>query len=169
MKTRVILSGVLAAILVLVAFTTAFAVPPVHETKRYVGSWAPIDCTGFQVVAAYTVDVRSTTFFDKDGNPIRAQVHVPLTWTLTNSKDDRVLTHTNNYMRISNLKEGLHTYVGVLWHLTIPGRGVVILDAGRLIVDFYPPPVQPGSEVLWQAGPHEMINGDYTVLCRAFE
>jgi hypothetical protein len=37
------------------------------------------------------------------------------------------------------------------------------------IADFYPPPVQPGSEVLWQAGPHEMINGDYTVLCRAFE
>ena len=169
MKKRAILAAVLAATLGLVASIPAFAVPPVHGTGHFEGAWDPIDCGDFFVLAEYVVDVRVTTFFDQVGNPIRAQVHVPLTWTLSNSKDDRVLTHTNTYMRISDLEEGLHTYVGVLWHLTIPGRGVVILDAGRIIVDFYPPPVYPGAEVLWQAGPHEMLNGGYTTLCQAFE
>jgi hypothetical protein len=154
--------------LALVAFTPALAVPPVHGSVHFEGAWDPIDCGDFFVHASYTVDVRVTTYLDTEGIPIRAHVHVPLTWTLSNSKDDRVLTHTNTYNRISDLKEGVDTYVGVLWHLTIPGRGVVVLDAGRLIVNI-PPPLPPGSEVLWQAGPHEMINGGYQVLCRVFE
>ncbi len=169
MKQRVILSAVLATMVGLAAFTPAFAVPPVHGTGHFEGAWDPIDCGDFYLLAEYMVDVRVTTFFDQDGNPTRALFHVPLNWTLSNSKDDRVLTHTNSYMRISDFEEGLHTYVGVNWHITIPGRGVVILDAGRIIVDFYPPPIYPGAEVLWQAGPHEMINGDYTTLCQVFE
>jgi hypothetical protein len=170
MKTRLGLSGLLAAILAVAAFVPALAVPPDRVPISLDEDWPAIDCGDFELYRHILVEGMVTTFYDKDDVRTLEKAYVSILWTLTNSKDDRVLTNKTNYVRTSDYEEGLHTYVGVLWHLTVPGRGVVVLDAGRIIVDYYPPPIAPGYDVVWQAGHHELINADdWTVLCQAFE
>jgi hypothetical protein len=170
MKMRVILSTMLAALLALAASAPAFADPPDRTPISLDEHWPAVNCGDFDVYRHILVDGMVIHFYDKEGVNIRDKAHVSILWTLTNSKDDRILTNKSNYIRTSDFVEGLHTYVGVLWHLTVPGRGVVVLDAGRIIVDYFPPPIGPGYDIVWQAGHHELINADdWTVLCEAFE
>lgn len=51
------------------------------------------------------------------------------------------------------------TDTGLYNKFTAPGRGVVWLDAGRIVVD-------GDFNILFQAGPHQ--NGDFSAFCAAF-
>ncbi len=166
MKKRVILSGVFAAVLALAAFTTAFAVPPVHKIVHFEGALDLVDCEDFMVLPEYVTDARITTFFDRDGNPSRLHVQVPMEFTLTNTVTGESLSDKHHYLRIFDIKEGTHTFVGLLWSVTIPGKGIVVLDAGRFIVDAYTPGVV--GEILWQAGRHDGLIEGNVGLCEAF-
>jgi hypothetical protein len=167
MKTRVILSTLSAAILALMAFTPALALPPVHEIVHFEGALDPVDCGDFVLLPEYVTDAKITTFFDQDGNPSTLHVQVPIEFTLTNTATGEILSDKHHYLRIFDFKEGTHTFVGMLWSVTIPGKGVVVLDAGRFIVDAFTVGEGYGN-ILWQAGPHDGFNEDFGV-CEAFQ
>lgn len=169
MTKRVTTLVVLAGLLALATSAPAFADPPERIPISLDESWPAVDCGDFELYRHLSVDGTITHFFDKGGLLALEKARVSILWTLTNSKDDRLLTNRTSYTRTSDYEEGLHTYVGVLWHLTVPGRGVVVLDAGKIVVDYFPPPIAPGYDIVWQAGHHELINADdWTVLCEAF-
>jgi hypothetical protein len=51
-----------------------------------------------------------------------------------------------------NLSTGETTTAGLRFHAYVPGGGVVLLDAGRLVV--------ADGEIVFEAGPHQLIRGD---------
>jgi hypothetical protein len=167
MKMRVMLSTLLATILALMVFTPALALPPVHEIVHFEGAYDPIDCGDFVVLAEYVTDARISTFFDQDGNPATLHVQVPIEFTITNTATGETLSDKHHYLRIFDLAEGTHTFVGLLWSIAVPGKGVVVLDAGRFIADAYTVPNV--GEILWRAGPHDALDKGNLALCDAFE
>jgi hypothetical protein len=52
------------------------------------------------------------------------------------------------------------TSMGLSYHVTGPGEGLVLLQAGRLEVN-------DAGEVVFEAGPHQVLNEDTDKLCEA--
>jgi hypothetical protein len=50
---------------------------------------------------------------------------------------------------------------GVIARLTVPGSGAVLLDVGRIVTNL------ETDEVTFQAGPHQLVEGDLADLCEA--
>jgi hypothetical protein len=51
----------------------------------------------------------------------------------------------------------------VIYRVTVPGSGLVFIDAGRIVTN------QAGTEITFQAGPHQAFDGDIAGLCAALE
>jgi hypothetical protein len=52
--------------------------------------------------------------------------------------------------------------IGLVAAFTAPGWGVILLDAGRLVLDAVT------GEIVFEAGPHQNYPGDFDKLCRYF-
>jgi hypothetical protein len=128
----------------------------------------PIDCGDFYAVERGALDVKFTTFVDGHDNPVRLQAHVSFDGTMSNSKSGMSVRNRWVYKRIYDFEDETHTVVGVLYAITIPGQGIVVQDMGRIVFDAIPW-MDPVWSVLWQAGPHEWIEGGDAVICTALE
>jgi hypothetical protein len=53
------------------------------------------------------------------------------------------------------------TFHGPTFKFTLPGSGVVLLEAGRLMFD-------GDGNVVFEAGPHQLLDGDVDAFCAAF-
>jgi hypothetical protein len=52
--------------------------------------------------------------------------------------------------------------MGLNLAFTAPGWGVILLDAGQYVIDWIT------GEFVFEAGPHQGVNGDYDKLCQYF-
>jgi hypothetical protein len=109
---------------------------------RACGPSLPITTSG-------TGEIRITTF--ADGRQIR---HSDVDITLS-AGGKTVTNRQNNTVYVDGTTR---TIVGAAWTINVPGQGVLVLDAGRLVLG-------PGGEVLFEAGPHELFHGDVAALC----
>ena len=50
--------------------------------------------------------------------------------------------------------------VGLLFHVSIPGAGTVLLDVGRVVI-------RRGQGIVFAAGPHQELSGDTAAFCAA--
>jgi hypothetical protein len=48
----------------------------------------------------------------------------------------------------------------LIYQITIPGQGIVVLDAGRIVRD-------ANDYVIFEAGPHRVLNAGGAVFCQA--
>jgi len=91
------------------------------------------------------------------GGPFRvtATAH-GITLTMQNDSFSTVVTY--------NRDGSVATYTerGLVNKFTVPGEGTVLLDAG--IASFE----EPSEEILFIAGPHQAVNGDFDAFCAAF-
>jgi hypothetical protein len=133
---------------------TPFRIP--HE-DTFIDEGASAAC-GFPV----TVDISGVqtvqVLYDAAGNPIRVQIHGNTEGTLfvngiTLRDIDRVQT-------FDDLVEGTHTEIGLLFRVLLPGGGSVIADVGRLVFD-------AEGHLIFEAGPHPALHGDFAALCAA--
>jgi hypothetical protein len=147
----------------LVALTSpAVATPPQSEQLVDIGLGAlpTIDCGGFNLTYEMSGErARVTTYFDSAGTPIRMRVRWTIHGTLTHSLTGAVLRDQSALNITTDLNTGEQTVVGVGFHYTIPGEGVIFLDAGRVIFG------SDGS-IQFSAGPKDAING-FAPLCNA--
>jgi hypothetical protein len=97
-----------------------------------------------------------TTFFDNEGNVTGTKLNVVGVGEATNPETGRTLQFVQ-----ANLYDGLdrsnRTTAGLRFMAYVPGGGVVLLDAGRV--------VHVDGEVEFEAGPHQLINGDVDEFC----
>lgn len=101
-----------------------------------------------------------TTFFDSEGNPIRVQLHLPFDGILTNQATGTSVSATQDLIVVEDLEAGTTTFVGVRFRVNFPGLGHVLLDVGRVIFD-------ADGNVIFEAGPHQVINEDFEAFCEA--
>ena len=157
MKRRIALLG--AALLgVLALALPAGAAAPFRETFAESGS-EPIPCDGFDAILERTITGRVTVYLDNDGNPLRAQVYATMAGSVVNSVSGKSVALRGHIHVIDDFDSGVATWTGPVFLANDPGRGSVITDTGR--ISFL------GDEVVFEAGPHQVIEQGAAVFCAA--
>lgn len=160
--SRLVLWVSLVAGLALAVVVPAGAVPPekvVFEDIHIV----QVDNTScdFPFLEVFDGRVTITTFFDEDANPTRLTFHLPFHGTLTNEATGESVSADQVLKETVDLEEGTDSLVGMRFRVAFPGLGVVLLDAGRIVFD-------ADGNVVFEAGPHQVFNEDFTEFCAAF-
>jgi len=136
--------------------------PPTIEAFEDVQAPQPMaNCGDFLIIVEGIGSNRLTTYYDAGGAPVRVSFHGIYNGTMTNSATGKVLTDTPSVIRTTiDLLAGTQTTVGAAWTVTVPGEGVVLVEAGRLVFAGNGPPV-------FIAGPHLPPPETIATLCRA--
>jgi hypothetical protein len=110
------------------------AAPPVVETIQGVLDYPVdiIDCPGIEVwdYESYTITI--TSYYDDQGNLLRAHQRFSGTDNLYNPANPGVVL-TGRFGGAGHLdvRTGIWYYSGVPFHITVPGYGTVMVRAGR--------------------------------------
>jgi hypothetical protein len=151
----------LTAVLALLPLSVALASPPVIQTFHDQGTQVvPVTPCGFSVVLDFTEDDRVTTFFDQSGNPVKLQVHVQYYAKVINPANGKSVIENDSFTIIFNLLTGSAAYSGTEHNVNLPGAGIVLLDAGRVIFD-------ANGNITFERGPKQFLNGDFQAFCSA--
>jgi hypothetical protein len=137
---RVLVATALGAVVYLALAAPASADPPTHEPFVNVGGSIPagVGCAGFGITVTIDVDdQRVTTFFDKDGNPIRQTITGRLILTVRN--DTTLESRTYRLGGSSQLAFGSDGSVTI----TLTGNSLVVL---------FPNDVPPGPSTTQGSG-----------------
>ena len=157
----------LALIAVPLAFSaTALAAPPTTEVTVVVDS-VTVDediCAdfGFDVTFVENGTFKTKTYYDSEGNigqdhphELQREIHLHCVGERKDAPHQLPTRfHHLRAMGTSGLDSATPT--------TFQGAGVVLLDAGRLILD-----IETG-DVVFEAGQHELLNGSVDAFCGYF-
>jgi hypothetical protein len=161
MKRIIMLLTLAAAMALMLALAgSASAVESETETFHEERTDVLANCGGFKVLDEQVIDGQITTFFDSAGNPDYARVHEQVQDFFYNSKTGEGFAETNTVNVVLDLQSPAGKEAGLTYHVTVPGEGVVLLEAGRLVVD------EAGNLVL-EAAPHQLLHEDTDKLCDA--
>jgi len=149
-------------LLTLASVTTVFAAKPNVQTSHLEGSFVVADCGSFLALEDFVEDARVTTFFDQAGNPVRAQVYINFDGILTNSVTGLTLRDPGYFTILVDLQEGTEARVGIFYAITVPGEGVAVLDAGKVVFD-------AEGNVIFEGGPHQFVDGGPALICAALD
>jgi hypothetical protein len=141
---------------------SAIAAPPQSEQLIDVGlgALAPIDCGTFTLTYEMSGErARVTTFFDQQGNPKRMRIHWTIHGTLIHSLSGETLRDQSTLIITVDPTSDATTVAGVAFHYAVPGKGLIFLEAGRLIID-------AGGGIQFSAGPKDGLAG-FGQLCEA--
>lgn len=145
MKRQTLLVMLLALILVFTVFSPALAKKPSIERYEFPNSF-PIDCDDFTALFEEDVKLTIKTFYDKNGVATHQKEHWNIIGTVTNSETGTVLrNHAAFNITFDLPDDGSRSESGIYWHLSMPGKGVVVIYAGRLISE-------PGGEITIENG-----------------
>jgi hypothetical protein len=159
-KLTIIVTGLAAALAVL-APTAALATPPdtfrIPHEDTFIDEGASAAC-GFDVLFEVSGVQTIQVLYDAAGNPIRVQIHGNIEGTA--SANGITLREIERGQIFIDLIDGSQTLVGLVFRVFLPDGGTVIADVGRLVFD-------AEGNVIFEAGPHPALHGDFAALCAA--
>jgi hypothetical protein len=136
----------------------------IHDDETFVESgMCPFDIT-FHEFGTF----KGAEYFDNKGFNYKTIVTVghggPFTITVT--AKGTTLTMQNQAAPVvimfnADGSRDTETVHGPVFKFTVPGSGVVLLEAGRLTFD-------GDGNVVFRAGPHQSLDGDFDAFCAAF-
>jgi hypothetical protein len=150
--TRLLILTALALSSILLIAQPASATPPSVETFHDEGEFLFADCGTFQLTETFTFDVRVTTFFNAQGDAVRATEHVTFVGVITNSVSGNTYPDRDHHQTVTDLTTGETTFVGLVFLTPVPGLGPVLHDTGKVIFD-------ANGDVTFVAGPHTVLFG----------
>ena len=113
-------------------------------------------CGSFTGLSEGGFSERATTFFDKDGNPLRSVFHIRYRATITNLTSGKTLTDNADYNGTVDLVTGVIEVNGRIYNVKDRGNGIRIKDIGRLVLD-------ADFNITFEAGRHDVDGfGDAT-------
>jgi hypothetical protein len=156
-------AAMMAAMLAAMADSAAATKPIVEEGTITPDEPVPIgDCDGFQVLDDFVLNFRTKLFFDENGELVRIVEQINGTDTFINSATGKQFTSRfQNTEHFDFTAQPVRAVTGVQALLTVPGSGAVLLDVGRIVTNL------ETDEVTFQAGPHQLVEGDLAGLCEA--
>jgi hypothetical protein len=150
--TRLLVLTALALSSILLIAQPAGATPPSVQTFHDEGEFLFADCGTFQLTETFTVDVRVTTFFNAQGDAVRATEHVNFVGVITNSASGNTYPDPGHHQIVTDLTTGETTFVGLVFLTPVPRLGPVLHDTGKVIFD-------ANGDVTFVAGPHTVLFG----------
>jgi hypothetical protein len=160
-----------AAVACALAGTAAAATPVVVQKQAQLTrhfNALPL-CQDFTVSATFAVTRTDTLYYDNDGNLVREVLDVRFDGTWSNDSTGASLQNSGTRHITDDYVTQTTTEDGVLRHITVAGSGIVLHQSGRSVVSWNgtPPPDFGDDVVIFQAGPHQDANGDFTAFCAA--
>jgi hypothetical protein len=127
-----------------------------------------LDCP-FPLEETVSGSIKDMLYLDADGNPVKEiltpQFRGPLTVSWTNLATGKTLSsHEAAPLIVNYNPDGSFASlqnVGLLFHVSIPGQGNVLLDVGRVVII-------RGQGIVYETGKHQELNGDTGAFCAAF-
>jgi hypothetical protein len=163
MKRIIMLSTLVTTMAVMLALAgSAFAASPEQVTIQEEGTEFIADCGDFDVLADYVLDMRIITYFDRAGDPDSSKVHFQFQSFYYNSETGEGFAETETGTDVFDIETGELTSHGLSYRVTVPGGGAVLLQAGRIVYD-------EAGNVVFEAGPHQVLSGDTEKLCKALD
>jgi hypothetical protein len=165
-KRIIMLSTLAATMAVMLALAgSASAAKPTVSTKQFEGTELVANCGDFgydfDVLTDYVLDLQIITFYDSAGNADYQRVQYTVHDFYYNSVTGEGFAETESGHSLVDLpSEDEVTAQGLSYRVTVPGGGVVLLQAGRLVFD-------EAGNVVFEAGPHQVLSGDTDKLCEA--
>ncbi|TML01082.1 MAG: hypothetical protein E6G41_17030 [Actinobacteria bacterium] len=159
---RLLVTVALAALLLLGASVPAVAAPPTHEALPPEADPGTIDCATFEDSFVDFFDGTVTTYFNRNGDPVRLVFHVEHHSNDTNSVTGLTIHEHGHFTVTVDLVNETVTMTGSQEVANRPGFGVVVQDVGRVVFDFE-------DNLLFFAGgtKHSELFGGDQVLCDA--
>jgi hypothetical protein len=140
---------------------SALATPPdtmrVPYEGHFIDEGASAAC-GFPVEFDVSGVVTIQELYDAGGNLIRRQTHGNGEGTF--SANGNTLRYIERGQIFIDPQAGTDTEVGLLFRVFLPGGGTAIADVGRLVFDAQ-------GNLIFEAGPHPALHGDFATLCAA--
>jgi hypothetical protein len=166
MRTRIIaFSLILVSLMALVPYSVAFADGPIiYPSSHYEGADVLAECGSFQVLDVYALNQSEFHWLDGQGNLVKIIIVSWGTDTFTNSETGKAypMDFHNNSIIDFTTSPRQNAIMGVVYRLVLPGEGAVFLDVGRVVF-------QRGSGVIFEAGRHQLFDGDFEALCAAMQ
>jgi hypothetical protein len=160
-----LLAAITAALLTLPMVASATA-PTIERSHTEGPGIFAGPCPNGVTLTAYNIeDVRMTTFYDAQGNPVRLVIKVDDSGTVTNPVTGQTVENPAHETFFIDLVTGTETQVGLDFKATVPGVGVVFHDAGTITFD-------AEGNVIFEAGPKDVFNtpGEHVIrqnFCKA--
>jgi hypothetical protein len=164
-----LLCAAIVALVALTPATAARAVPPTHTTVYVDDTFEDPSLTrkcGFSVQIHLEGPIKAIRKVDRAGNPVQ-EIQVAPGFRVTFSANGNSLTTPGPAVALITLapdgSPDIVTAVGLLAAVHLPGKGVILLDTGKIVFYDY-----LGGELIAAAGPHELFGtGDATQMCNA--
>jgi hypothetical protein len=147
---RLLILTALALSSILLIAQPAGATPPSVDTFHEEGEFELADCGTFLLTETFTQDVRITTFFNAQGDAVRATEHVNFVGVITNSLSGNTYPDPGHFQRVIDLTTGEETVVGLVFLTPVPGLGPVLHDTGKVVFD-------ENGDVTFVGGPHTVL------------
>jgi hypothetical protein len=129
-------------------------------------TWAD-DLCGFPITHIENGTGKVTVFFDQQGNPTKAINTDMGRFTITASANGKMLVSNEPTVLILDFQAHTLAQLGLIAAFHVPGQGVILLAAGRLVVVPTGAPPTP-ADVIAIDGPHQPIEGDVAAYCGYF-
>lgn len=114
----------------------ARATQPSVQTFHTEGSGLELeDCGDFKVILDFSHDETVTTFYDRFGSPVSAQIRFSFQATLTNSVTGKTAYERGAYTIFADLQTGEGRQAGLVLLITVPGQGMALLELGHVSFD----------------------------------
>ena len=143
---------------------TALAVPPTTEVTEIVDSiTVDTDICGAQLPITFVENgtFKVKTFYDSAGDVVRTILtNYNRRYIATASANGKSLTTNYPLVFITYGESDIRVGLRNAYH--VPGAGVVLLDAGRLVLDL------TTGDVQFEAGQHDLVDGDVDAFCAYF-
>ncbi len=147
---------------------SASAAKPVTESGAFFVNGGFIgECDdGDIILEDVEIVYRDRLYFDKDENLTRIRSHLSVDGIVyrydpIEEERGKSLPEVGHANFTIYPEDGILVQAGLTSRVTLPGSGHVLLDAGRFILQFDP------FEILWEAGPHQHLNGEVDEICEA--
>jgi hypothetical protein len=168
MKRIIVLSTLAATMAVMLALAgSASAVgPTVEKFGPFSGSEQIADCGSgrerFEVWTDYMFEVQVITYYDSAGNPDYAREYYTFEDFFYNTDTGEGFSEHDRSNAVVDLSSGQEvTSSAVAYRVTVPGEGVVLLQAGTIRFD-------EDGNATFIAGPHQVFpESDTQKLCEA--
>jgi hypothetical protein len=156
----------LALIILPLAFAaSALAVPPTTEVTVVVDfTYTDTDICGlgFPIVFVENGSYKVKTYYDKAGNKVKSILTNAGPYGESATANGKTLSANYPAPYITSFANGTETLLGLRSAYHVPGAGLVLLNAGRIVFD------SATGDVLSQSGQHQVLNGDTAAFCAYF-
>jgi len=117
---------------------------------------------GFNITFVQNGNFKITTYYDKQGAKVKSILtNYNSRFTETATANGKTLVTNFPAVYITSYPSGSSVQMGLRAAYTVPGSGVVGLDAGRISFS-------PSGDVLFEAGTHQLTDGSADAFCDYF-